>query len=51
MKRPSYSREDVALAYELRLAGCCWKLIGYGLGCGEHAIRKAVKVAIRRGLS
>lgn len=51
MRRKTYSREDVALAYELRQEGVFWKLIGYGLGCGEHAIRKAVKRAISRGIA
>lgn len=49
-RKANYSREDVALAYELRQEGCSWKLIGYGIGCGSDAIRKAVRSAEQRGI-
>lgn len=37
-----YSDEDLALAYELRQEGCCWKLIGLGLGIDHELLRQAL---------
>lgn len=48
--KPSYTNADIALAYELRGEGVSWKLIAYGLGCQDDAIRKAVQRAERRGI-
>lgn len=50
-RRVTYSRNELALAYELRAAGVAWKLIGYGLGCGEDALRKACRKAEREGIA
>lgn len=46
--------EDLALAYELRQEGCCWKRIAQGLG-GEaklicNSVAHLVKYGITKGL-
>lgn len=35
--------QDLALAYELRTMGCCWKLIGIGLGHETEKLKDAVR--------
>lgn len=46
--------DELALAYELRQAGCCWKRIAQGLG-GDHrlldaAVSHCVQHGVRKGL-
>lgn len=48
--KPCLKRADLALAYELREAGCYWKVIAYGLGVEADALRKSVNKAMREGL-
>lgn len=51
MNRPrsDLTREELALAYELRQEGCCWKRIAQGLGCNADDIKQAVNHAIKYG--
>lgn len=46
----TWSLEDLALAYELRQGGCCWKRIAQGLGGDPDELRFTVKNLIRDGL-
>lgn len=48
--RSDLTLADIALAYELREEGCCWKRIASGLGCGEIEIKEAVGHAVRHGI-
>ena len=41
---------ELALAYELKRAGCYWKLIAEGLGYDLVALRSAVYRAVRKGV-
>ena len=42
--------DELALAYELRQAGCYWKRIAVGLHCSAHMLCNAVNRKCRRGL-
>lgn len=42
--------EELALAYELRQEGCCWKRISVGLGCDHRVLQQAVTGIMRRGI-
>lgn len=48
--RSDLTINDLALAYELRQEGCCWKRIAQGLGCREKSLRKACSNAIQFGV-
>lgn len=48
--RSELTLADIALAYELRCQGCCWKRIASGLGCGDFDIKEAVGHAVRHGI-
>lgn len=52
MNRPrsDLTRDELALAYELRQEGCCWKRIAMGLNCDAIDIKEAVGHACRFGL-
>jgi hypothetical protein len=50
-RRSELTAEDIALAYELSLDGCCWKRIAVGLNCYADDISAAVRHAIRHGVS
>ena len=41
---------ELALAYELKRAGCYWKLIAEGLGYDLKTLQSAVYRAVRKGL-
>lgn len=41
---------ELALAYELKRAGCYWKLIAEGLGYDLVVLRSAVYRSVRKGL-
>ena len=41
---------ELALAYELKRAGCYWKLIAEGLGYDLVVLQSAVYRAVRKGL-
>lgn len=45
MTRPNdpYTAEELALAYELRQEGCCWKRIAQGLGGDWKTIKDLVR--------
>lgn len=51
MERPrsDLTREELALAYELRQEGCCWKRIALGLNCDADDLRRAVDHACKFG--
>lgn len=40
-----FTDQELALAYELRQEGCCWKRIAEGLGCNYEVLRAAVRRA------
>lgn len=42
--------DELALAYELRQEGCCWKRIATGLGCDPIDLSNAVSGVVRRGI-
>lgn len=42
--------ELLALAYELRCEGCCWKRIALGLGVDWMWLHHAVNAAVRYGI-
>lgn len=42
--------EELALAYELRVAGCGWKRIAQGLGGDPEYIKVSVNRAVRVGI-
>lgn len=44
-------RNEIALALELRVEGCCWKRIAQGLGHDPDALRLTVKNAVRDGFA
>lgn len=48
-KNSQFTNEELALAYELRQEGCCWKRIALGLGCDESRLRKAYSSAVIYG--
>lgn len=48
--RSDLTINDLALAYELRQEGCCWKRIALGLGCDTWQLASAVHNAIRYGI-
>ena len=41
---------EIALAMELRTEGVQWKLISYGLGVSDVALKKALKRAEQEGM-
>jgi hypothetical protein len=43
--------EELALAYELRQAGCCWKRIAQGLGGDARLISAQVSHLVVNGIS
>jgi hypothetical protein len=49
--RREFSVEEIALAYELSIEGCCWKRIAIGLNCYADDISAAVRHAISHGVS
>lgn len=48
---PGVTLDELALAYELRQEGCCWKRIAQGLGYDPRVISKAVEGAKQRGIT
>lgn len=40
---------ELALAYELRQEGCCWKRIALGLGRDHEKLKQAVNYTVRCG--
>lgn len=48
--RQDLTADELALAYELRVAGCCWKRIAQGLHCDHRQLRDAVGHICRTGL-
>lgn len=48
--RQDLTADELALAYELRVAGCCWKWIARGLHCDHIQLKEAVGHALRCGL-
>lgn len=42
--------EELALAYELRQEGCCWKRIAQGLGCDWVQLKDRIRNAELGGL-
>lgn len=42
--------DEIALAYELRQGGCCWKRIAQGLGIDTPKIKSAVEHAVKFGI-
>lgn len=42
--------EELALAYELRQAGCCWKRIAQGLGGDHRLLDAAVSHCVQHGI-
>lgn len=42
--------EELALAYELRQEGCCWKRIATGLGCDPVKLGNQVTHLMRHGI-
>lgn len=48
--RADLTNDELALAYELKQTGCCWKRIAEGLSCNDHDLRSAVSYAIRHGI-
>lgn len=53
MSRPrqDLTVEELALAYELKQEGCCWKRIADALNCCDHALRSAVSRATIAGIT
>ena len=43
--------EEIALAMELRVWGCTWKVIAEGLGIRADTLNKRVKSAEREGMN
>lgn len=50
MKPLGLTLEELALAYELRQEGCCWRRISVGLNCDHRALQQAVTSIARRGI-
>lgn len=49
-KDSQFTNEELALAYELRQEGCCWKRIALGLGCDWVQLNNRVRNAKLGGL-
>lgn len=47
----NYSLAELALAYELRQEGCCWKRIAAGVGGDHNALKHAVSRLVVDGFS
>ena len=47
----TYTVEELALAYELRQEGCCWKRIAQGLGGDAIALSAAVSHCVQLGVT
>lgn len=45
------SLSELALAYELRQEGCCWKRIALGLGTDSKLIAAQVSYLVRNGIT
>ena len=43
--------DELALAYELRQEGCCWKRIAEGLGVDDIQLKEKVGHLVRHGIS
>jgi len=50
MNRRELTLDELALAYELKQEGCCWKRISVGLGCDHRYLQQAVNGLTRRGI-
>lgn len=47
----AFELNELALAYELRQEGCCWKRIAQGLSCDAGVLKQAVNNVVRNGIS
>lgn len=48
--QPELSLDELAFAYELKQAGCCWKRIALGLGCDHVLLQNKVTHLMRNGI-
>lgn len=48
--RSDLTINDLALAYELRQEGCCWKRIAEGLGCTDKQLHSAIHYVTHYGI-
>lgn len=49
--RSDLTSAELALAYELKQEGCCWKRIATGLNCDDVALRSAIAQAKQAGIA